>query len=305
MSGTGNPSRQELNAMLVDHGYWLPSAVPGVVGRTERFERIVRGFEEILLAIGREVQAERVEFPPVIDRELIRRTDYMESFPELCGSIHSYREPRGKHLDLIDAVDRGEPWAGFLEQMPLTLCPAACYSLYPTCKGRLPEGGREFDLSAYVFRAEPSDDPARLQSFRMREKVRLGEPEMVQAWRASWVDRGLELLATLGLEATRVVASDPFFGRAGRMLAANQVAEELKFEIEVPITSREAQTAVCSFNYHEAKFGSIFEIEDASGESAHSACLGFGLERVVLALIAKHGPDEDCWPADVRTRLNL
>jgi len=36
---------------------------------------------------------------------------------------------------------------------------------------------------------------------------------------------------------------------------------------------------------------------------ASTACLGFGLERVTLALIKTHGFDPLGWPADVRALL--
>ena len=45
-------------------------------------------------------------------------------------------------------------------------------------------GGVTVDAGgAYVFRHEPSDDPARLQMFHQREIVRIGEPDAVAAWR--------------------------------------------------------------------------------------------------------------------------
>ena len=43
----------------------------------------------------------------------------------------------------------------------------------------------------------------------------------------------------------------------------------------------------------------------ADGAVAHSACFGFGLERVALALAAKHGFDVAAWPASVRQELGL
>jgi hypothetical protein len=91
----------------------------------------------------------------------------------------------------------------------------------------------------WVYRHEPSDEPTRLQSFRMREFIRVGKPDDVVAWRDAWLLRGLELLRGLGLPAQSDVASDPFFGRAGKMMAANQVDQRLKFEILVPVISEE------------------------------------------------------------------
>jgi seryl-tRNA synthetase len=69
------------------------------------------------------------------------------------------------------------------------------------------------------------------------------------------------------------------------------------------VISLEKPTAVSSFNYHGEKFGSAFGIMTHDGQTAHTACLGFGLERVVMALFRTHGYDPKSWPASVRARL--
>ena len=162
--------------------------------------------------------------------------------------------------------ERSLTYREFLTQTDVVLTPAACYPLYPTCKGTLKEGGRLVNLSSFCFRHEPSPDPARMQMFRMREQVRLGEPEQVKSWRDRWIDRGHELMQTLGLDVSVVPASDPFFGRGGRMLAANQRAQHLKLEIIVPICSTTKPTAIMSFNYHQDHFGQRFGIRGAAGQ---------------------------------------
>ena len=86
------------------------------------------------------------------------------------------------------------------------------------------------------------------------------------------------------------------------MLAANQRDQELKFEIQVQIAGPEP-TAVASFNYHQDHFSSVFGIKTAEGEVAHTACLGFGEERITIALLRTHGLDPAGWPAAVRERL--
>ena len=290
---------------LIEHGFWIPTGVRGVFGRTEAFESVVNGIDQMVVDIANQQDAEKIYFPPVVDREIIRRTAYMESFPELCGSIHSFRTTRASHEKIVERAEQGGDWGEFLEQMPLTLCPAACYPVYPTCAGILPEGGRLFNLSSYVFRAEPSEDPARLQCFRMRENVRIADTTGVRTWREAWMSRAVELLARLGLRVALEVASDPFFGRGGRLLAANQVADAAKYEIMVPITSESEPTAIASFNLHGQKFSQIFDIRLPDGGFAHTACIGFGLERTSLALIKAHGFDLARWPATVRQALCL
>ena len=156
-----------------------------------------------------------------------------------------------------------------------------------------------------MFRHEPSGDPARLQMFHQREMVRLGEPETVIAWRDGWRDRAISLLRVSDWMRSFDVAADPFFGRQGRMLAASQREQALKFEVLVQIAGDEP-TAVASFNYHHDHFtadrtGSAM----AGGHVAHTACLGFGLERITLALFHTHGLDAARWPDPVRAEIGL
>jgi seryl-tRNA synthetase len=156
-----------------------------------------------------------------------------------------------------------------------------------------------------VFRHEPSGDPARLQMFHQREIVRLGEPETVAAWRDAWRDRSVTLLGAVGLDVRFDVASDPFFGRSGRLLARSQRAQELKFEVLAQIAGPEP-TAVASFNYHQDYFSSTYGIVmDENGGPAHTACLGFGLERITLALLRTHGFDLGAWPESVQRELRI
>ena len=87
------------------------------------------------------------------------------------------------------------------------------------------------------------------------------------------------------------------------MLAVNQKEQKLKFEVLVPVISAEDPTAVCSFNFHQEHFGATFGIRTQDGNVANTACLGFGLERIVMALFKTHGFDPIEWPQDVRRRL--
>ena len=104
-------------------------------------------------------------------------------------------------------------------------------------------------------------------------------------------------------EGSPTKASDPFFGRGGKMLAVSQKEQKLKFEVVIPVISKENPTAVCSFNFHQEHFGDSFEIRTEDGKVANTACLGFGLERVVMALFKTHGFEPDNWPKATRDLL--
>ena len=170
-----------------------------------------------------------------------------------------------------------------------------CHPLYGTLPNDIPADGIDEECSGWSFRHEPSLDPARMQIFRIYEFVRIGTPEQSMAHRDEWLDRGLAALTELGLPVRPEAANDPFFGRVGRMLAANQLDSELKYEMCVDLTEVKP-TAIGSSNYHEDHFGHSFDLHLADGTPAHSACVGFGLDRITLALFATHGMDPDAWP---------
>ena len=167
----------------------------------------------------------------------------------------------------------------------------------------MPADGRVVDLRANVFRHEPSIDPSRMQIFRQREYVRLGTAEQALAHRDYWLKLAQEILNAVGLDVQRVIANDPFFGRGGKVMAATQKEQDLKFELVIPVASAEKPTAIASCNCHLDHFGHAFDIKTADGKTAHTSCVGFGLERIALALFKTHGFDPKHWPAPVKQVL--
>ena len=290
---------------LFAHGLLIETGVDGVSGRSGVFEDVIARFDDLITKFGGGDNPDIVRFPPAMNRKLFEKSGYLKSFPNLAGTIHAFNGNERDHAALLEKLDAGEDWADGQEVTDVVLAPAACYPLYPTVAklGALPEGGRLYDLQSWCFRREPSRDPARMQMFRMREYVRIGTPEQVTEFRQTWLDRGQQLVAKLGVPFTVDVANDPFFGRAGRMLANNQRDQKLKFELLIPIESAEKPTACLSFNYHQDHFGSLWGIATSTGDVAHTACVGFGMERVALALFKHHGFDPKSWPAEVRKAL--
>ncbi len=290
---------------LTADGLFIESGVPGVYGRGSVFEDVREGVDALITRNAADDRSERLRFPPVLPKRNLEDTGYLKSFPHLGASVFGFEGSERDALTLAETATAHGDWSGFQAQTDLVLTPAACYPVYPAIakRGPLPEGGVAIDAGgSYVFRNEPSGDPARLQMFHQREMVRIGEPETVAAWREKWRDRAIMLLRGIGLDAEFDVASDPFFGRSGRMLAVSQKEQALKFEVLVPIASP-GPTAVASFNYHQEHFAEVHGLQTADGGVAHTACLGFGLERVTLALFRKHGLDPSAWPGDVRSEL--
>jgi seryl-tRNA synthetase len=294
----------ELRAWLVDHDWMVLTAADGVVARTGRFVAVEQAVEALVARTGADLSARVLRFPPLFPRASYERTDYLASFPDLTGSVHSFDGDERAAARLVEQALAGDPWGDGLHQTDLMLVSAACHPAYELFAGRTLEGPVLLDVEGWCFRREPSVDPMRVQSFRQAEFVALGSPERAQQHRDDWAERGLALLASLGLPAEVEVANDPFFGRAGRMLAANQRAEVLKLEIVVPMYGpARPGTAVTSANCHRDHFGLNFDIRLVDGSPAHTACVGFGVDRIVVALARHLGPDPDSWPTSARALL--
>jgi seryl-tRNA synthetase len=296
---------REWTEELVAHGVLISQGMNGLQGHGAVMEEVIEGFDRLVSASGAADRPDIMRFPPVINRSHFERTGYLRSFPNLVGSVHSFDGSDREHAQLLQRLDAGDDWSECLPGTGIVLAPAACYPVYPTLSGTLPSGGRTVDVASYVFRREPSADPTRMQMFRQREYVRIGSETQARSHADQWAERGLSLLQDLGLPAGLEEASDPFFGRAGRMLAMNQRDLRLKVELVVPICPADKPVACGSCNYHQEHFGHAFDIRTPDGTTAHSACMAFGLERVALALFRHHGVRTGNWPATVRHKLSL
>jgi seryl-tRNA synthetase len=301
----GSPDQVAYLDKLVDAGLLTRTGVHGVYARGKTFEQVRLQFDALVTRTAAPEQPEPLLFPPLLPRDQLETSGYLASFPHLAGTVFAFEGDESAAEQQNDRASRHEDWSEFQSMSEMVLAPAACYPLYPAAakRGPLPEQGLVLDTGdAYVFRREPSDDPSRMQIFHMREIVRIDERERVLQWREGWRVRAADLLSSLGLQIELETASDPFFGRTGRLLASAQREQELKWELLAPGPGG-SQTAIASSNYHQDHFGHTFGLTTAAGEPAHTSCIAFGEERVTLALFSAHGLDTRQWPDEVRGQL--
>jgi seryl-tRNA synthetase len=299
-------SRHDDSLADIEAELFRPMGPAGLRASTGRYEAVLQALAN-WIGGQRPAEAEVFRFPPLMSRTQIERSGYLKSFPNLLGCVSCLA---GSERDIMGIVDRqrdGASWTDALAPADLVLTPASCYPVYPIAaeRGRAPASGWTFEVSCDCFRREPSSDIDRLQSFRMREFVRIGSDEQVNAFRSAWLGKGEEIADTLDLPYTIDTANDPFFGRGAPFLAASQRKQNLKFELLVPILANGKPTACLSFNYHQDHLAQAWGLELADGSSAHTACVAFGMDRLTLALFVHHGLDVALWPASVRKALEL
>ena len=292
-------------AKLIDSRILIPSGVDGVYGCSGLFESIVEGLDRLISRAGKDQNPEVVRFPPAMPRSVMETSGYLNGFPHLAGTIHCFCGDERAHAGLLQDLASGEDWTRNQVCVELTLTPAACYPVYPmvASRGPLTSASHIVDVSSYCFRHEPSLDPTRMQMFRMREFVCLGQAGDVQAFRDRWVEQGRAIIGALDLPVAIDLANDPFFGRGGAFLAKSQREQSLKYELLVPVVNDDRPTACLSFNYHMEHFSEIWDLKLEDGTLAHTACVGFGFERIALALLRHHGFDPSRWPGPARDAL--
>ncbi|MCY1644292.1 amino acid--[acyl-carrier-protein] ligase [Methylorubrum sp. SL192] len=298
------PATDPLDALF--DAMFKPMNAQGVYARTGAYESVVEALAAFISA-RREAETEVFRFPPVMSRAHLERHGYLKSFPNLLGCVSCLE---GTETEIRASADKhleGGDWTADLETADLVLTPAACYPVYPiaAARGAVPATGYRFDVACDCFRREPSRHLDRLQSFRMREYVRIGTPEQIVAFRESWIATATAMADELGLPYTVETASDPFFGRLGQIMAFSQLEQALKFELLIPLRGEAAGTACMSFNYHREHFGTTWGLNLEDGEPAHTGCVAFGMDRLAVALFATHGERIDAWPAPVRAALKL
>lgn len=290
---------------LVEAGHYRDLGAPGVWGHSLAFESTV---EALSAAVRRQfavADPTEIAFAPVETRAVFEQSGYIESFPQLIGSLQVFTGDDAAHKELLQAREDGEPWDGHLDASGLMMASAACHPLYGMLAGTTVYDER-YTVGGWCFRHEPSTDPFRTIMFRQREIVMLGHADAVVEERDRWMDRSEELLTRLGLDVQREIANDPFFGRAGRLMARGQRANALKMELTIAAYGPEhSPTALASGNAHGTHFADSFDLRLPDGDRAHTACMGFGLERVALALFRTHGMDPLSWPQPVREELGL
>jgi len=283
-----------------------PMGVDGVYARTALYVRVLERLENYITQL-RDPRAEIMRFPPVMSRQQLEKSGYLKSFPNLLGCVCALHGTEASIRSAAERHETGGDWTTSLSSSDLVLSPAACYPLYPivAARGRLPAAGVQFDIEADCFRHEPSLHLDRLQSFRMREFVRIGAPAEIVEFRERWMAKAPVIAAELALPYSIDVANDPFFGRVGQVMAVSQRQQALKFELLIPYHAAAKPTACMSFNYHREHFGQVWDIRDDRGEMAHTSCVAFGIDRLTVALFAIHGLDLQRWPAATRAALSL
>jgi len=245
------------------------------------------------------------EHPALLDPDVLLRSGYFSSFPHSVSFVSHLVED----FDSIEAFRAANaasdslhvPDASAMSSADAVLRPAVCLPVYRALEGTsLPADGLAITTAGRCFRYESGNMEGiqRLWDFSMRELVFVGSAHDIESQRTRIVDVLISLMEEWDLGFRLVSASDPFFATVRGTKALWQRTRDLKYEMLVDIGT--GNVAVGSINFAGTLFGDAFHIQTYDGEIATTACVGFGLERLVLALFSQHGFEPARWPHVMR-----
>lgn len=277
---------EELREVTFTNGDPAPLSGP----RLELYQALDRAF----LKLSETVSAAEYQFPSFIASSALKHIDYLHSFPQHAtfpavldrseSNIKAFRA--GPIIDAQDEINITR-----LAPVKNLLTPAACYHFYIHFQGS------RFDQPLYLttkntcFRNEDRFVPLERQwSFTMREIVCLGTADDIHRYLAMMQEQVNEFARALTLKFSWETATDPFFDPANNPKHLMQRVQPNKQEILF-----DGRLAIGSANNHRNYFGEAFDIKVGS-EPAHSACVAFGVERWIAAILDQFGPHRGDWP---------
>ncbi len=270
--------------------HWSPSGQCGLSGP---LLELADDCDEAFRILARRWAAGEERHGATLPADVLQRVDYLRSFPHQA-TFPVRLVPDEANL----AVFRDEPLdalgrVALTETRPVTevLTPAACYHLYHAHQGQQLDAALYLTTRNTCFRAESYYEPLQRQwAFTMREIVCLGAQETVAAFLTQARETADALLDALDIPVTWPIATDPFF----------QPERSPQYLMQRVSPSKNEATygtlAITSANLHHDHFGEAFGI-GIDGRPAHSACLAFGVERWLHAILDRHGDDPGSWPS--------
>lgn len=289
------PRLENIDELLCQHGY-LTAVAPGALAMRGPAALLAERIDRWFANWARDQGAGAWRFPSLLKSSDLERSGYLRDFPHQANLVCHLPGQAG---EIREAAARAA--AGETVDTPhgLALAPTVCYRLLIALADTTLEEPlllATANCPCYRYEGPGATQLDRLREFSMREIVGVGAPDQVLAFRDLLLEGTRSFVDAARLHGWIESASDPFFQDVWRQGRTFQLGFDLKTEARVAVAGRDESLAIASVNYHRDHFGLAFNITASSGEPVHSCCVGFGIERWVLAVMSHHGIDPAGWP---------
>ena len=177
---------RDFGSALVDAGLLYPTGHPRRLGRSRQYADDRRRAERPGRRLGRR-RSGAAEHPVPARREpgdVRARPTTSSPSPTSWARSTSSRAATRSTPSCSGAPSRARTGPTLLEPADVVPGLGGLPPRLPDVhRARFPTAGRYFNVSSYCFRHEPSEDPARMQTFQMHEIVFVGDPDAAQQHR--------------------------------------------------------------------------------------------------------------------------
>ncbi|MBN2441342.1 MAG: hypothetical protein JXJ04_08345 [Spirochaetales bacterium] len=262
-------------------------------------------FDDIFKKLAIELGAIEKFYPVLLPIDSYKKTGYLLKSPQYAIFCCSPKEDID-NLERMHKLSREGMVNESLGEPQYALSPAACFHSYLEYENCTISEPLIITFNQSVFRHEGRfnwKDFARLKDYHVREIVFFGSPDYVDTVRRRIMEETKQILERLDLDGRICLTSDPFVVPAFQKYKRHQLAEECKYELQLSYSS-ENYIAVASFNVHGNAFTGPFNIKINDCQKSVTGCVGFGIERWILAFLAQYGLNPDSWPSVVTSNLS-
>ena len=273
----------------------------GQIGFGEKGKFLLEYLDSLFADIAFSLNAEEKLYPVMLSVKEYSMTGYLRKTPQyaiFCSPVKDSMED----LELTDSAIQEGSVRNIVKEPAYALSPSACFHTYMEYRNRTIPHEKVVTFRQNVFRNEGRlnySEIGRLCDYHVREIVMIGSNDFVVEIRDKIMDAAIEIMKKLELKGDITLASDSFVIPKMQIYRKIQRIDKSKYEMHLYV-KEDKTISTASFNLHGRAFTDPFHISVAGCEDTVTACVGFGLQRWVLAFFAQYGFEEEGWPEAVR-----
>lgn len=274
----------------------------GQIGFGEKGKFLFDFFDSEFSEIAYELGAIQKIYPVLLPLDSYSMTGYVRKTPQYAIFCSTVNDNLGD-LEQTDAAMHDKKVKEIIKEPRFALSPSACFHTYIEYKDKTLKDNTIVTFRQNVFRNEGRlnyNEIGRLCDYHVREIVMIGSNEFILESRNKIMQKSKELMSKLQLIGDISLASDSFVVPKMQMYRKIQHIDKSKYEMHLNI-SPDKSISTASYNLHGKAFTDPFNISVENCEDTVTACVGFGLQRWVLAFLLQHGLNEESWPEEVKS----
>lgn len=272
--------------------YSYPVSI-GINAYNNNYIKLYTFLDELIKAYFEEIYgAEEINVPSMILTETIDKSGYFETgcqhisfVAPITNNPSKFDEFQKKYSELY----KEKQVYNYVKKPKYILNPALCLHCYPLLKGYKFDNKSDVILTVKgsCFRDESGNlnNQERLHEFSMREIVFFTNDYKIKKYQKESINFFYLLGRLIGLDFKLEIANDIFFSDNAEKQLFSQLISDDKIELCIYCNNVSEYISVASINKHHNHFSKPFELKDENEKLINTMCIGFGLDRLVLALL--------------------